>query len=389
MTKENKPRPLLDVWDFARVNWKAQLIGNAFFGLPLVVINGLSEGFSLSVISWIVILYVSIYVSFFVPFFGAVSYFFLKPLNVIFDKVAAGNGTSRSEIAQALSSLLNLPIKSVLVVVLSVPLGFVAAALVLRSRLIPEFLPVIDAVTAVTVVLGLAVTAIHAFLVYIFSETYLRRAVEFLVSVDSFFQKDLRIIRVSLFRKILFLVLLTVIATQLSLATFFLAKIGLDLPREFLKTFWLAAAIIVLSFSFVVVIARDFTRNLTYPLERLISWAKGIGRRDFKQGLELMTNDELVEVVEYLKKMFQEMEESKNLLEIKVAARTKELQELADGLEGQVKERTQELQKRLAEVERFNRLTVGREIRMAELKKEIRQLREEMDKKISKLDSAE
>jgi len=62
-------------------------------------------------------------------------------------------------------------------------------------------------------------------------------------------------------------------------------------------------------------------------------------------------------------------------LEIRVAARTKELQELNKSLEEKVQERTRELQERLNELERFHRLTVGRELKMIELKKELEQLR--------------
>ncbi len=76
-----------------------------------------------------------------------------------------------------------------------------------------------------------------------------------------------------------------------------------------------------------------------------------------------------------LKVKTEELEEAKSVLEIKVQARTKELEELAQDLEEKVKQRTKELQKRIDELERFHRLTVGRELKMLDLKKEIRKLR--------------
>lgn len=75
-----------------------------------------------------------------------------------------------------------------------------------------------------------------------------------------------------------------------------------------------------------------------------------------------------------------ELEEAKTILEIKVVARTKELRELAESLEEKVKERTRELQKRVEELERFHKLTVGRELKMVELKKEIKKIKEEFEK---------
>lgn len=71
------------------------------------------------------------------------------------------------------------------------------------------------------------------------------------------------------------------------------------------------------------------------------------------------------------------LEETKATLEIRVKARTRELEELAVGLEQKVKERTKELQERVEELERIHRLTVGRELKMIELKEEIAKLKGE------------
>ena len=75
-----------------------------------------------------------------------------------------------------------------------------------------------------------------------------------------------------------------------------------------------------------------------------------------------------------------ELEEAKSILEIKVNARTRELRELALNLEEKVKRRTEELQGRVNELEKFHRLTIGRELKMVELKEEIEKLREELEK---------
>ena len=76
------------------------------------------------------------------------------------------------------------------------------------------------------------------------------------------------------------------------------------------------------------------------------------------------------------------LEEAKKILEIRVQAKTFELRELAKNLESQVKERTGELEKertelakRIAELERFHRVAVGRELKMRELKKELEKLK--------------
>jgi len=77
-----------------------------------------------------------------------------------------------------------------------------------------------------------------------------------------------------------------------------------------------------------------------------------------------------------------EIETARTTLEIKVKARTEELEELAESLDEKVKEKTKELQERLEELEKFHRLAVGRELRMINLKKEIKKLKEELKTKI-------
>jgi len=100
--------------------------------------------------------------------------------------------------------------------------------------------------------------------------------------------------------------------------------------------------------------------------------------------VDIRTNDEIAglgvafnRMAEELKKYHDTLEESKNVLKIKVKARTKELEELAKSLEGRVKERTKELEKRLGELEKFHKLTVGRELKMTKLKKELAKLKSE------------
>ena len=76
-----------------------------------------------------------------------------------------------------------------------------------------------------------------------------------------------------------------------------------------------------------------------------------------------------------------ELEEAKTILKVKVKARTRELNELAENLEEQVEERTKEIQERVKELEKFHKLTVGRELKMIELKKEVKKLKEEIEKR--------
>jgi len=65
----------------------------------------------------------------------------------------------------------------------------------------------------------------------------------------------------------------------------------------------------------------------------------------------------------------------------KIEKITDQLRELNRTLEVKVKQRTKELQERVDELNRWYKLTVGRELRMVELKKEIKKLKERKEEK--------
>jgi len=93
-------------------------------------------------------------------------------------------------------------------------------------------------------------------------------------------------------------------------------------------------------------------------------------RSELEQRVKERTRD-LEEKTLELEKAKTAIEEAKNILEIKVAARTRELIELNEKLEEKVGQRTKELQEKLNELDKWYRLTVGRELKMIELKDEI------------------
>jgi len=106
--------------------------------------------------------------------------------------------------------------------------------------------------------------------------------------------------------------------------------------------------------------------------------------RDLTENLRLKIKEksqQLEEKIKELERAKEEIEEAKLILEIKVAARTKELEELNKNLEWQIKERTKELQKKLEELEKFQKLTVARELKMIELKKQIEELKSKLKNK--------
>jgi hypothetical protein len=103
----------------------------------------------------------------------------------------------------------------------------------------------------------------------------------------------------------------------------------------------------------------------------ILSWLLVVINRADKQ---------LIERYEAWERAQASLAEARDVLEIRVRARTKELQELVERQEEIIKERTKELQEKIAELEKFQKIAIGRELRMVELKREIERLKKELEK---------
>jgi len=128
--------------------------------------------------------------------------------------------------------------------------------------------------------------------------------------------------------------------------------------------------------------------RMVAPIRTFIKGVHKIGQGNLNYRFRIKTGDEIEELAgafnkmtERLQQSTRQLQEAKDVLEIRVKARTRELEELAEGLNEQVDERTKELRQRIEELERFHKLTVGRETRMMELKKELKSLKEKFKKK--------
>lgn len=146
--------------------------------------------------------------------------------------------------------------------------------------------------------------------------------------------------------------------------------------------------ILFLIIPFSLLISFYFVKEIVGPLEKLKKGAEIIGKGDFSHRIILKTNDEFEELAnvfnlmtENLKRARSVLEEAKTILKIRVDAKTHQLKELVEHLEDRIKERTKELEERLKELEKFHRLTVARELKMIELKRETEKLKTELRKK--------
>ena len=138
---------------------------------------------------------------------------------------------------------------------------------------------------------------------------------------------------------------------------------------------------------FTILIIFLILRIIVDPLKKMTVACEEVRKGNLDVKIPVISKTEIGELATTFNEMIKDLreshaasEESKKVLEIKVKARTRELRELAEGLEEEVKRRTKEIQERMAELEKFQRLAVGREMKMIELKKEIERLKKELEK---------
>ncbi len=209
-------------------------------------------------------------------------------------------------------------------------------------------------------------------------------------------------IKISIFIKLLLIFLIvsiipTVVSFFLTASTYqkiidtgviqeYLPRGNIEVERELFlaqKNIRLQATLLLLLVIFLTfIICLLGTRSLTKPIRELLKGTREVSKGNLEIELRKKSEDEIGELIEGfnqmvrdLRKSHRELQEAKNVLEIKVRARTKELEELTETLEEKVESRTKRLEAKIEELEKFHKLAVGRESKIVELKKEIEELK--------------
>jgi len=138
-----------------------------------------------------------------------------------------------------------------------------------------------------------------------------------------------------------------------------------ETSRTLMRTIFLSVILLILSLALVSLL----TVSVTRPLSELEKGVRIVGKGNLDYRLKIKTGDEIEQLADEFNKMTEKLKELMG-----------KLGEAKESLEIKVKERTRELQERVDELERFHRATVGRELKMMELKEEIERLKKELEK---------
>ena len=169
------------------------------------------------------------------------------------------------------------------------------------------------------------------------------------------------------------------------------ARVGLSLESIAIQArsmLLIGLGITALVILFGLGISIFLAERMAKPIKQLTEGAGIIGKGNLDYQIKVRTGDEIEELAESfnrmtgdLKRSLASLEEAKIVLEIKVATRTKELKELTEQQERIIEERTKDLRERIRELERFHQLAIGRELKMIELKEEVKKLGKESKEK--------
>jgi len=363
------------------------MVLSAAFGIFLILtkahfeITGTKKIFGLSTFLYVII----------AVFLGLLEYGFIKPFgikrkgarfqilrNVLVDTLTKGraiSSISTKDLTEAFYSLIETPRKSLRD-------GVKYIVLVIFSSLLTEWLVSGKTINLPVILCG---GLISLFLVLLFGQSFVELAVSPAIIICRKELKERGIkfeeprpilgslkTKFSLFFSapiLIFLIILSFITT-ISLNIIIFSFFGLAMS---IIISWTLYSRIIETFSAIEIFSREL------PKEKKTSFLTG--------SLDVEIFDlykSLNKAAEEVYTARRELQEAKSVLEIKVKARTSELEELTQNLEEKVKQRTKELEKskgelekRVDELERFHKLTVGRELKMIELKKEIEKLEEE------------
>ncbi len=117
----------------------------------------------------------------------------------------------------------------------------------------------------------------------------------------------------------------------------------------------------------IITLAFAFSRSITKPIVELVKATEEFAKGNFGYQVDIRSNDELAVLASMFNKVSNELKKAK-----------RKEKRYHENLQEQVEAKTKELNQKVDELEEFTKLSVGRELKMVELKKEIKGLKEEI-----------
>lgn len=150
-------------------------------------------------------------------------------------------------------------------------------------------------------------------------------------------------------------------------------------------------AIFTLVAVFVFLFGFAIGQRFSSPIKQLLDKAEQLSRGDLESRVYLETKGEFEDLAKAFNKIAEDLQESHNeaqraeaVSDVKIRAKTQELEEIIGDLEQKVKNRAADLQRMIQESEQIQNMVKNREAEVIELKKEVNQLKGAVGKKAKK-----
>lgn len=143
-----------------------------------------------------------------------------------------------------------------------------------------------------------------------------------------------------------------------------------ELQHTIYESLFLNLLVFLPIFILIILVSFFLSKGMIGPVKKLIEGVESIGKGNLGYHIDVKSRDEMGELASAFNQMTIDLKGSREKLE-----------EYSKTLEKQVTERTKELERskkelesKLDELERFSKLSVGRELKMIELKKRVKEL---------------
>jgi methyl-accepting chemotaxis protein len=179
------------------------------------------------------------------------------------------------------------------------------------------------------------------------------------------------------------------ISIPVILAAFFsiIAFIGLEYEKLDLTFYVLLVFVSIYVFFFGFATGQRFAS----PVKKLLERANELSKGNLSTRVYLETKDEIAELAKVFNKLAEELQESRTKeeraeksVDIKVKAKTQELEETINALEQKVQNRTIELQKMLADLDKFKEDAKTKETEAIQLREEVSKLQKNSGRAVKK-----
>ncbi len=148
-----------------------------------------------------------------------------------------------------------------------------------------------------------------------------------------------------------------------------------------------AYAVLIIFTVFIFLFGFTVGQKLVSPIRQIMEKVEMLNKGDLNSRIYLEAKDEFAELAKSLNQIADKLERSHNeastaesMADIKIRAKTHEMEEEMDVLENKIKNRAQELQKIIKESEELQARARSRESEIIDLKKEIMRMKEENGK---------